>query len=284
MGFGPELCLERNPALVYGRMTGWGQDGPLAQTAGHDSGYIAITGALAAIGRAGDPPQLPLNLVGDFGGGAMYLVVGVLAALLESKVSGRGQVVDAAIVDGTAHLSTMILGMVSAGLWRPERGTNLLDSGAPFYDVYEASDGGWLAVGPLEPHFWAELLGRLELTDRAPDRLDVTAWPALRELLAATFRTRTRDEWAAHFAEGDACVAPILTYAEAPQHPHLQARGVYVERGGVTQPAPAPRFSRTPGALTTSPPELGADTRAALTAWGVADVEALIQSGAATQT
>ncbi|MDN5790739.1 MAG: CoA transferase [Micrococcales bacterium] len=284
MGFGPDVCLERNPELVYGRVTGWGQDGPLSQTAGHDSGYIAITGALAAIGRADGPPQLPLNLVGDFSGGAMYLVVGILAALLESKASGRGQVIDAAIVDGTAHLSSMIVGLVSAGEWRTERGTNLLDSGSPFYDVYETSDGQWMAVGPLEPRFWTELLARLDLTDRAPDRRDVDTWPALRDLLAATFRTRTRDEWTEHFADSDACVAPVLTFAEAPEHPHLTARGTYVERGGIVQPAPAPRLSRTPGALSTPPPVIGSSTREALIAWGIDDVEQLITSGAAVQT
>lgn len=283
LGLGPEDCLARNPRLVYGRMTGWGQDGPLAQRAGHDSGYIAITGALAAIGRAGGPPQLPMNLLGDFGGGGMYLVVGLLAALLEARVSGRGQVVDAAIVDGTAHLSSMIVGMVSGGAWSSERGTNFLDSGVPFYDVYETSDGGWMAVGPLEQLFYDELLARLDLVDEAPNRLDPSEWPALRDLLARTFRTRTRDEWTALFLDSDACVAPVLSYVEAPEHPHLKARGTYVERDGVVQPAPAPRFSRTPGALTTPPPEPGADTRSALTAWGVDGVDGLIDSGAAIQ-
>ena len=282
LGLGPDDCLARNPRLVYGRMTGWGQDGPLAQRAGHDSGYIAITGALAAIGRAGGPPQLPMNLLGDFGGGGMYLVVGVLSALLESRVSGQGQVVDAAIVDGTAHLSSMIVGMVSGGAWRSERGTNFLDSGVPFYDVYETSDGGWMAVGPLEQPFYDELLARLGLVEEAPNRLDPSEWPALRALLARAFRTRSRDEWTEHFFDSDACVAPVLTYAEAPGHPHLKARGTYVEHEGVVQPAPAPRFSRTPAALTTPPPEPGSDTRAALTAWGL-DGDALIDSGAAIQ-
>lgn len=283
LGLGPDECLARNPRLVYGRMTGWGQDGPLAQRAGHDSGYIAITGALAAIGRAGGPPQLPLNLVGDFGGGGMYLVVGILAALLEARVSGMGQVVDAAIVDGTAHLSSMIVGMVSGGAWSSERGTNFLDSGVPFYDVYETKDGGWMAVGPLEQPFYDELLLRLGLTEVAPNRLDPSEWPALRALLTETFLARTRDEWAECFFDSDACVAPILSFEEAPQHPHLKARGTYVDHEGVIQPAPAPRFSRTPGALTTPPPKPGSDTRAALTAWGLADVDALIDSGAATQ-
>jgi alpha-methylacyl-CoA racemase len=281
LGLGPSVCLERNPALVYGRMTGWGQQGPLAQAAGHDIGYVAVTGALHAIGRADGPPQVPVNLVGDFGGGALYLVVGVLAALLEARTSGRGQVVDAAIVDGTAHLSSLVVGLVSAGLWSDRRGTNLLDTGAPFYDVYETSDGGWLAVGPLEPAFYAELLRLLDLGDTAPDRLDPMQWPALRMLLADTFRTRTREAWTELFEGTDACVEPILSYAEAPAHPHLAARGTYVEHHGVVQPAPAPRFSRTPASLTTPPSHPGADTRTALTAWGIDDVDALIASGAA---
>jgi alpha-methylacyl-CoA racemase len=288
LGVGPEQCLERNPRLVYGRMTGWGQGGPLAQTAGHDNGYVAITGALSAIGRAGGPPQVPVNLLGDFGGGAMYLVVGVLAALLESRLSGRGQVVDAAIVDGTAHLASMLVGMVGGGMWSTERGTNLLDTGAPFYDVYETSDGEWMAVGALEEPFWRELLDRLGLTgegcDPVPNRADPRQWPALRELLRATFRTRTRDEWTAVFEGSDACVAPILSLTEAPQHPHLAARGTYTERYGMVQPAPAPRFSRTPAMLSTPPPVVGSGTREALAAWGIADVEGLIDSGAAIQT
>jgi alpha-methylacyl-CoA racemase len=283
LGLGPDECLSRNPGLVYGRMTGWGQDGPLAQTAGHDIGYTAVTGALHAIGRAGGPPQVPVNLVGDFGGGALYLVVGVLAALLEARTSGRGQVVDAAIVDGTAHLSSLVVGLVSAGLWSDHRGSNLLDTGAPFYDVYETSDGGWLAVGPLEPAFWAELLQLLDLTDTAPDRLDPTQWPALHDVLADTFRTRTRDEWAAVFEGTDACVQPVLSYAEAPDHPHLAARGTYVEHHGVVQPAPAPRFSRTPATLGQPPSAPGTGTRAALAAWGIADVDALLASGAASE-
>ena len=281
LGLGPDDCLARNPRLVYGRMTGWGQDGPLAHSAGHDIGYVAVTGALHAIGRAGGPPQVPVNLVGDFGGGALYLVVGVLAALLEARTSGCGQVVDAAIVDGTAHLSSLVVGLASAGLWSDRRGTNLLDTGAPFYDVYETSDGGWLAVGPLEPAFYAELLHLLDLTDAAPDRLDPAQWPALRTLLADAFRTRTRDAWTAVFEGTDACVEPVLSYAEAPAHPHLAARGTYVEHHGIVQPAPAPRFSRTPAVLGAPPSTPGADTRAALAAWGVDDVDALIASGAA---
>jgi alpha-methylacyl-CoA racemase len=280
LGLGPDECLARNPRLVYGRMTGWGQDGPLASTAGHDVGYIAVTGALHAIGRAGGPPQVPVNLLGDFGGGGMYLVVGVLAALLESRTSGRGQVVDAAIVDGTAHLSTMLLGMLAGGLWQDERGVNVLDTGVPWYDVYETADGGHLAVGALEPQFYAELLDRLGLTDVAPSREDPVA---LRALLTETIRSRTRDEWTAVFAGSDACVAPVLSYAEAREHPHLRARGTYVESHGIVQPAPAPRFSRTPGALDRPPAEPGQHTREALTDWGVTGVDELLASGAVSQ-
>ena len=285
LGLGPDQCLAANPRLVYGRMTGWGQYGPLSQWAGHDISYLAITGALGAIGRAGGPPQVPLNLLGDFGGGALYLVVGVLAALLEARTSGAGQVVDAAIVDGTAHLSTLLVGLVSTGLWSDARGTNLLDTGAPFYDVYETADGGWMAVGPLEKAFYAEMVDRLGIADRAPvDHLDPRQWPLLRRLLAEAFHGRTRDDWAALFEGTDACVSPVLSYAEAPQHPHLAARGTYVEHHGVVQPAPAPRFSRTPAALSTPPPLVpGADTRAALEAWGIADVDALLASGGAVQ-
>lgn len=285
LGLGPDECLGSNPRLVYGRMTGWGQHGPLSQLAGHDITYLAITGALSAIGRAGGPPQVPLNLVGDFGGGALYLVAGVLAALLEARTSGAGQVVDAAIVDGTAHLSTMLTGLVSAGLWSDARGTNLFDTGAPFYDVYETADGGWMAVGPLEKAFYAELVDRLAIADRAPaDHLDPRQWPQLRRLLAEAFRGRTRDDWTALFEGTDACVSPVLSYAEAPEHPHLAARGTYVEHHGVVQPAPAPRFSRTPSALSAPPPlRAGADTRAALEAWGIADVDKLLASGGAVQ-
>src|SRR3954449_2260466 len=272
LGLGPEECLARNPRLVYGRMTGWGQDGPLARTAGHDIGYIAVTGALHAIGRAGGPPQVPVNLLGDFGGGAMYLVVGVLAALLESRSSGQGQVVDAAIVDGTAHLSTMLLGMLAGGHWQDRRGVNLLDTGVPWYDLYETADGGHLAVGALEPQFYAELLDRLGLTDVAPPREQPEA---LRALLTETIRTRTRDEWTAVFEGSDACVAPVLSYTEAREHPQLRARGTYVEAQGIVQPAPAPRFSRTPGGLDRPPPVTGQHTREALTDWGVTGVDDL---------
>ncbi len=284
LGLGPDDCLALNPRLVYGRMTGWGQDGPLAHAAGHDIGYVAITGALGAIGRAGGPPQVPVNLVGDFGGGALYLAVGVLAALLEARTSGRGRSSTPPSSTARPMSPTLVVGLVSAGLWSDQRGTNLLDTGAPFYDVYETSDGGWLAVGPLEDAFYAELLRLLGIADAAPDRLDPRQWPALRALLASTFATRTRDEWTALLEGTDACVEPVLSYAEAPHHPHLAARGTYVEHHGVVQPAPAPRFSRTPGALGTPPPRVaGVDTRSALEAWGVTDVDALLASGAAVE-
>ncbi|MFC7728953.1 CaiB/BaiF CoA transferase family protein [Actinomadura keratinilytica] len=255
LGIGPDACLARNPALVYGRMTGWGQEGPLARSAGHDIGYIAVTGALHAIGRAGGPPQVPMNLLGDFAGGSMYLVVGVLSALLEARASGRGQVVDAAIVDGTAHLSTFIHSFLAGGMWRDERGVNLLDTGAPWYDVYETADGKHVAVGALEPQFYAEFLRRLGLADAGlPDRGDPANWPELRERFAAAFKSRTRDEWAEIFLPGDGCVAPVLSLREAAEHPYNTAREVFVERGGHRQPAPAPRFSRTAPEIGGPPP------------------------------
>jgi alpha-methylacyl-CoA racemase len=283
LGVGPEQCWERNPRLVYGRMTGWGQEGPLAPTAGHDIDYIAVAGALGAIGRAGGAPVVPLNLVGDFGGGATYLVIGILAGLWETARSGRGQVVDAAIVDGAASLTAGLHGLVAAGRWRDERGVNLLDSGAPWYDVYRTSDGEWVAVGALEPKFYAELMRLLGLPASEAERYDLAAWPALRERLAAAFATRTRDEWLEVFAGTDACVAPVMSLADAAGHPHLVARQTFVEVDGVRQPAPAPRFSRTPGAIQRPPPPPGEHTREALAEWGVDDVDGLLESGAAIQ-
>lgn len=260
LGIGPDDCLARNPKLVYGRMTGWGQEGPLSHTAGHDVGYIAITGALHAIGRAGGPPQVPMNLLGDFAGGSMYLVVGVLSALLESRTSGRGQVVDAAIVDGTAHLSTFIHGFLCGGLWEDRRGVNMLDTGAPWYDVYETSDGRHMAVGAIEPQFYAEFLRLLGLDkEDLPHQHDRSGWPKLRERFAAVFRTKTRDEWTEIFVPSDACVAPVLSLREAPDHPHLAARGTFTVRDGVRQPAPAPRFSATPAGSGRGPARPGAD-------------------------
>jgi len=284
LGLGPDACWRRNRKLVYGRMTGWGQDGPWAGTAGHDIGYIAVTGALHGIGRAGGPPQVPMNIVGDFGGGALYLVVGVLAALHEASRSGRGQVVDAAIVDGAASLMTAMYGMLGVGTWRDERGVNLLDTGAPFYDVYQASDGGYLAVGPLEPEFYAEFIAKLGLDPAEANRNDPAGWPALRTSIAEAFLRRTREEWAAVFDGSDACVVPVLGMAEAPDHPQLAARGTFVEVGGTVVPGPAPRFSRTPGAVQGPPVEPGAHTRDALEEWGVTNVDDLLESGVAVQS
>jgi alpha-methylacyl-CoA racemase len=254
LGLGPDAMLEANPRLVYGRMTGWGQDGPLAHAAGHDINYISLPGALAAMGVPGQPPAPPLNLVGDYGGGSLYLVVGLLAGILEARASGRGQVVDAAMVDGAASLMAQFFALKALGRWTDERQDNLLDGGAPFYGTYACCDGRYVSVGPIEPQFYALLREKLQLTDPIFDRQnDKAAWPAMRARLAQVLATRTRDEWAALFAEGDACVAPILTLAEAPTHPHLAARETFVTRDGVVQPAPAPRFSRTPAAIQRSP-------------------------------
>ena len=285
LGLGPDDCLVRNPRLVYGRMTGWGQDGPLSRTAGHDLGYIAITGALHGLGQDPSRPHFPTNLVGDFGGGSTYLVIGILAALLESQLSGQGQVIDAAIVDGTAHLNSMATAFLAGGLLREQRASNLLDGGAPFYDLYETADGGHLAIGALEPQFYDELLAGLGIAGAAPDRDDPENHPELRRLITDTVRSRTQADWVEIFAGTDACVAPVLPMTEAFRHPHLVARGTFVERDGVTEPAPAPRFSRTAPSLTTPPPaEPGQDTREALTAWGITDVERLLESGAAVQS
>jgi alpha-methylacyl-CoA racemase len=282
MGVGPEACLRRNPRLVYARMTGWGQQGPLANTVGHDIGYIARTGALHASGRAGGPPQFPANLLGDFGGGGMVMAYGVCAALVERATSGRGQVVDTAIVDGVASLLAMPLMLMAQGRWRDERGVNLLDGGVPWYDVYETADGQWMAVGALEPRFYAALTDGLGLTD-APDRADPRNWPELRELLAARFKDRTREEWTAVFAGTDACVEPVLSLTEAAADEHLTERQTYVTRDGFIQPAPAPRFSRTPGELPGPAPVPGQHTIEALTAWGLADAEDLVTCGGAVQ-
>jgi alpha-methylacyl-CoA racemase len=246
LGVGPADCHARNPRLVYGRMTGWGQDGPLAARAGHDINYISLTGALHAIGRAGERPVPPLNLVGDFGGGSMLLVVGVLAALWEAQRSGKGQVVDAAMVDGASLLVQMMWGMRGQGRWSDRREENMLDGHAPFYDTYTCSDGRHVAVGALEPQFYAALLAGLGLdSEELPDQLDRAGWPALRARFTEVFATRTRDEWAEAFAGTDACVTPVLAFGEVPAHPHLAARATIVERDGVPQAAPAPRFSRT---------------------------------------
>jgi alpha-methylacyl-CoA racemase len=256
LGLGPEPCLQRNPRLVYGRMTGWGQQGPAASTAGHDITYIAVTGALHAIGAAGGAPQVPLNLVGDFAG-SLYLVTGLLAALHESRSSGHGQVVDAAMVDSSAHLMTAFYGLAARGVWHDQRGVNLLDGGAPFYGVYRTSDNRHMAVGALEPAFYAELLARLGLDPRENVQTDFASWPALRERIAAAFAARTQAEWVEVFDGGDACVAPVLGLHEAPEHPHLVARGTFVRDRDVVQPGPAPRFSRTPARLDRMPPKPG---------------------------
>ncbi|HEY1619510.1 MAG TPA: CaiB/BaiF CoA-transferase family protein [Streptosporangiaceae bacterium] len=265
LGFGPQDCAARNPRLVFGRMTGWGQDGPLASAAGHDIDYIAISGALGLVGRAGQRPVPPVNLIGDFGGGGMLLALGILAALVERGTSGRGQVVDAAMVDGSALLTALLYGLRAGGMWQDARGTNLLDGGAPFYDTYECAGGGYVAVGALEPQFYAALLDGLGLAgEDLPGQHDRTGWPTLRERFAAVFAGRTRDEWAQTFAGTDACVAPVLGLDEAAGHPHAAARDAFVEVGGLTQPAPAPRFSRSPAAVPAAPPVPGADTDAVL--------------------
>jgi alpha-methylacyl-CoA racemase len=278
LGVGPEACLARNPKLVYGRMTGWGQHGPLAATAGHDIGYLAVTGALSLTGPADTPPAAPANLLGDYAGGSLYLVAGVLAALHHARAGGPGQVVDAAIVDGAAHLTSMIHGMRAAGAWQDHRGTNLLDGGAPFYGVYETSDGGHMAVGALEQRFYDEFAALLGLSARdAGLRKDPARWAELRTAIAARFRTRTREEWTGVFAAADACVAPVLSLAQAPGHPHLAARGTFTEAAGIVQPAPAPRFSGTPTAVRRPPARPGAHTGDVAGDW---DVPALLGSPA----
>jgi alpha-methylacyl-CoA racemase len=275
LGVGPDPCLARNPSLVYARMTGWGQDGPLAGRAGHDIGYIALTGALGMTGPAEGPPYAVANLLGDYAGGSLYLVIGVLAALQHARTpQGAGQVVDAAIVDGTSHLSAMIHGMLHAGAWQDRRGANLLDGGAPFYGTYETADGGFMAVGALEPRFYREFIGLLGIGDEVPSRDDPAAWGELGAAVADRFKTRTRDEWDEVFRDTDACVAPVLSLREAPRHPHLAARGTFVEHGGITQPAPAPRFSATPTAVSRTPALPGADAAEVARDW---DLPALAQ-------
>ncbi|WP_148615303.1 CaiB/BaiF CoA transferase family protein [Nocardioides rubriscoriae] len=283
LGLGPDDCRAVNPRLVYGRMTGWGQTGPLALAAGHDMNYIAITGALFGLGQDKSRPHFPANLVGDFGGGSTYLVIGILAALLEAKVSGQGQVVDAAIVDGTAHLNAMTNAFANSGGYREERAANLLDGGVPFYDVYETSDGKHMSVGSLEPQFFDALVTLLGVKDTCPGQADLDRYDEMREVFTTTFKQRTQAEWIELFEGTDACVAGIIPISEAPQHPHLAARGTFVEKDGMTQPVPAPRFSRTEATLTLPPPGAGEHTRAALTAWGVGDVDGLLERGVAVQ-
>ena len=286
LGLGPDDCQRLNPRLVYGRITGWGQDGPLAQEPGHDINYIALTGVLHAIGRKDGPPAPPLNLVGDFGGGALYLAFGMVCALLEAKSSGKGQVVDAAMIDGAASLMTMMYGMHAAGLWRDERGSNRLDSGTPWYDVYETADGKWISIGSNEPQFYEALLDRLGI-DRAAfpaDRHDRAGWPAIRACFTAKFREKTRDEWCEIMTGHEVCFAPVLSLEEAPRHPHMQARGTFVEQDGVVQPAPAPRFSRTKPQLRHSAGTGTPPAEQVLADWGFTAAEvADLRAGGAIQ-
>jgi len=268
LGLGPEACFARNPRLVYGRITGWGQDGPLAQAAGHDINYIAVSGALHGIGRAGEAPVPPLNLVGDFGGGGMYLAFGIACALFEARASGRGQVIDAAMSEGAAGLMSAFYGRLAAGLWRDERGVNAVDGSAPWYDVYETAHGRHIAIGAIEGRFYAELIARLGLDPATlPGQHDEARWPQLRAALGAAFKRKSRDAWCQALEGSDACFAPVLSLAEAPQHPHNRARGAFVERDGVVQPAPAPRFSRTPGGIARGAPERGQGGACALAEW-----------------
>jgi alpha-methylacyl-CoA racemase len=269
LGLGPDVCLGRNPKLVYGRMTGWGQEGPLAHAAGHDINYIALSGALHSIGRRGKAPVPPLNLVGDFGGGALYLALGIVAGLLETQKSGKGQVVDAAMVDGAASLMTAIYGLRGSGLWTENRGENMLDTGAHYYDVYETSDGKYISVGSIEAKFYDELLRLSGLKNQElPRQQDRNAWPAMKERVAAIFKSKTRDEWCRIMEGSDVCFAPVLSMDEAPQHPHNRHRGTFVQVEGVTQPGPAPRFSRTPSAIQRPPARPGEHTEEALRDWG----------------
>jgi len=283
LGLGPAVCLERNPRLVYGRMTGWGQKGPLAHTAGHDINYIALSGALHALGRKGENPVPPLNLVGDFGGGGMLLAFGMVCALLETQKSGRGQVVDAAMVDGSALLMAMIYGFKAGGTWQDIRGVNLLDTGAYFYDTYETADGKHVAIGAIEPQFYALLL---ELTDIKDDdfqnQLDSAHWPLLKEKMSKVFKMKTRKEWCDILEGSDACFTPVLSMAEAPEHPHMKARKTFTQVDGVMQPAPAPRFSRTKPNISNPPPEPGQDTEAVLIEFGFTakEIDALRKANA----
>ncbi|HEY1827041.1 MAG TPA: CaiB/BaiF CoA-transferase family protein [Acidimicrobiales bacterium] len=284
MGLGPEDCWKRNKALVYGRMTGWGQEGPMAMAAGHDIDYIGLGGVLWSIGRADSAPVPPLNLVGDFGGGGLLLAFGMVCAILEAKQSGVGQVVDAAMLDGAASLMTMIHSFHQFGIWNEERGANMLDTGAPFYEVYETADGKWMAVGGIEAKFYAELLAGLGLADDAtlPGQMERDKWPALKARFADVFKSKTRDEWSAIFDGTDACVVPCLSPWEAHLHPHNVARSTFVEVDGVVQPGPAPRYSRTPAAVSKPPSPPGADTVTGLVEWGIDEgtIAKLQESGA----
>ena len=283
LGLAPDVCQARNPKLVYGRMTGWGQDGPLALAAGHDINYIALTGALHSIGRRGEAPVPPLNLVGDFGGGGVYLALGVVAGLLEAQKSGRGQVIDVAMIDGASSLMAGIYGLRGAGVWNDNRGENILDTGSHYYNVYETSDGKYVSIGSIEGKFYAELLRLTGLEgEKLPRQNDRTQWPAFQERLKAVFKTKTRDQWCAIMEGSEVCFAPVLTMIEAPQHPHNRHRGTFVEVDGVVQPAPAPRFSRTPSKIQRPPARPGEHTEEGLRAWGfsASELEQLRSSGA----
>jgi alpha-methylacyl-CoA racemase len=269
LGLGPDVCLERNPRLVYGRMTGWGQQGPLARVAGHDINYIALSGALHTFGRQGEKPVAPLNMVGDFGGGGMLLAFGIVCGLFEAQKSGKGQVIDAAMIDGSAALMAMIYGLRASGYWTDERGVNLLDSGAHFYDTYETADGKFISVGSIEPQFYDLLLRHCGIDDEAfKDQMDQKKWPEFKETIAAVFKTKTRDEWNEIMGDTDICFAPVLSLDEAPQHPQSQARGTFVDLEGVVQPAPAPRYSRTEPVIQNPPPRPGEDTQRVLKEFG----------------
>src|SRR5262245_44971467 len=274
LGLGPDVCMARNPRLVFGRMTGWGQDGPLALAAGHDINYIALTGALHSIGRKGEAPVPPLNLVGDFGGGGVYLALGVVAALLEAQKSGKGQVIDVAMIDGASSLMAAIYGLRAAGRWTEVRGENILDTGAHYYDVYETSDGKYISIGSIEPKFYAELLRLSGLQqEELPRQNDRPAWPGLKDRIAKIFKTKTREEWCKIMEGSEVCFAPVLSMQEAPSHPHNRQRGTFVEVDGVVQPAPAPRFSRTPSAIQRPPATPGEHTDEALRDWGLSATE-----------
>jgi alpha-methylacyl-CoA racemase len=282
LGFGPQVCLERNPRLVYGRMTGWGQDGPMSQMAGHDLNYLGLTGALGMLARPGGQPASPPGFVADMGGGGLLLAFGLVCAVLESRTTGAGQVVDAAMIDGVASMTTLVHSMIAQGRWHDPPGSNFCDGGAPYYDSYQTSDGLYLAVAPIEPQFYAAMVDKLGLSlDALPDRDDPANWAGLKKLFAGIFRTRTRAEWTELFDGTDACVTPVLSFGEAVMHPHNVARKTFATAFGVTQPAPAPRFDGTPGGISSPPPLPGANSRAVLCDWGVSetDIDALVTAG-----
>ncbi len=286
LGLGPQECRERNPKLVYGRMTGWGQTGPLASAAGHDINFVALSGALEPIGRRGQPPTIPLNLVGDFGGGGLMLAFGIVCALLEAANSGQGQVVDAAMVEGAAYLTSMVHSFRAMGMWNDERGTNLIDGGAPFYDVYECADGKYVSIGPIEPQFYALFLEAVGLDEQdLGAQYDKSRWPMAKERIAAAFKAKPRDEWQAVMEGTDICFAPVLSLSEAPNHPHNKAREAFVEMNGVVQPSPSPRFSRTPPQIASPPAYPGQHTREVLADWGFSpeEIETYLTTGAIAQ-